>query len=549
MLASLAKKPQSKLSLFYREHKELLDWLAPSASTPVRCCAAKLINYFHRWESWKATKYPTRWIYQPLTQIRNDLINEHSIHVIRSAIALLEELGFLKRRKNLRDSNFRNGQDRTWQYRLCSDFILAKLEQYFKEEAQTLEISPFVNSESPTFGSESPAFTVERYTHISTSDSCTDSSLLEREEADFVQDEDPWTVDDDEEVEQEVLASFSNPQEISQKQEDSGEDHFSAPTEPKLTKMVEDNTSPSPEPKCSEVVQDDLKPLPKLKSDRPSGFHSDAERDGFYQALLELGKTQGKKSPVSWSFTIIKSIDAGEPCHYLSEYREGQQVGSFEKQEWEVAPGQVFPGFISYLTARLKKAGHTDEQAITAAHQQLKDVNLARSLWESCKRYIAKYSDDWEKQKQLGVQNAYVPPELLPQREVSSEQVGSMIASLQSGCVQLQLAESATAEEKPAELEPTKEKLSDPEPEIVTPQWLQQRLDSSPAQASLARTLARKFGYCIEEGLVFPAEGMPSVDNLRSLLTNPLTAPNVKRLIDAHPEWGFLIEAGEIHDF
>ncbi|HEY9819422.1 MAG TPA: hypothetical protein V6D35_01405 [Candidatus Sericytochromatia bacterium] len=25
----------------------------------------------------------------------------------------------------------------------------------------------------------------------------------------------------------------------------------------------------------------------------------------------------------------------------------------------------------------------------------------------------------------------------------------------------------------------------------------------------------------------------------RSLLTNPLTASKVKRLIDAHPEWGF----------
>ena len=102
----------------------------------------------------------------------------------------------------------------------------------------------------------------------------------------------------------------------------------------------------------------------------------------------------------------------------------------------------------------------TDEQAIVTAHQQLKDVNLARSLWESCKRCFAKYSDDWEKQKQLGVQNTYLPPELLPEREVSLEQVGNAIASLQTGCPQLQAVE-------PAELEPTEEQPIDPESEII----------------------------------------------------------------------------------
>jgi len=338
--------------------------------------------------------------------------------------------------------------------------------------------------------------------------------------------------------------------EIPQEQRTSGEDHFSASAEPELIKTVETKTSPSPEPRCSEVLQPDVKPLPKLKSDRPSGFRSASERDGFYQVLLELGKTQGKRSPAAWSTKIIKSVDAGEPCHYLTEYREGQQVGSCEKQEWEIAPGQVFPRFISYLTTRLKKAEMTDEQAIVTAHQQLKDVNLARSLWESCKRYIAKYSDDWEKQKQLGVQNAYVPPELLPEREVSLEQVGNAIASLQSGSVQLQAIEPAEPISTVAELEPAEEESTDPEPETVSPQWLQKTLDSSPAQALLARTLARKNGYRIEEGLVLPASGMPSIDSLRSLLSNPVTARKVEQLIAAYPEWGFWIDAaGEIHDF
>jgi hypothetical protein len=185
----------------------------------------------------------------------------------------------------------------------------------------------------------------------------------------------------------------------------------------------------------------------------------------------------------------------------------------------------------------------TDEQAIVTAHQQLKDVNLARSLWESCKRCFAKYQEDWEKQKQLGVQNAYLPPELLPEREVSLEQVGNAIASLQSGCAHLEPVE-------PAKLEPAEEQPTDPEPEIIPLQALQQKLDS-PAQASLTRIMARKMGYRIEEGLVLSGgEEIPSVEYLASLLTNPITARKVERLIAAHPEWGFWIDAaGEIQDF
>jgi len=131
----------------------------------------------------------------------------------------------------------------------------------------------------------------------------------------------------------------------------------------------------------------------------------------------------------------------------------------------------------------------------------------------------------------------------MPEREVSFEQAVGAIASLQTGCAQLQAAELA-------ELEPAEEKLTDPEPQIISPQWLQQNLDSSPVKASLARILARKWGYRIEEGLVLPAEGMPSVEYLRSLLSNSIMAPKVKRLVDAHPEWGFYLdEFGELWGF
>jgi hypothetical protein len=63
-----------------------------------------------------------------LHQIREDLNKEHSLHVIREAIELLIHLGFLERRQNLTAENERNGQIRTYQYRVYTDRIKAALE-------------------------------------------------------------------------------------------------------------------------------------------------------------------------------------------------------------------------------------------------------------------------------------------------------------------------------------------------------------------------------------------------------------------------------------
>jgi hypothetical protein len=81
-------------------------------------CAAKLIEYFLNWTNWKMRVHRTPWIYQPLERIRYDLIGEHSLHAIRRAIKLLEEMGLLERRHNPG-----NGQDKTWQYKLDVDLL------------------------------------------------------------------------------------------------------------------------------------------------------------------------------------------------------------------------------------------------------------------------------------------------------------------------------------------------------------------------------------------------------------------------------------------
>ncbi|BAY99914.1 hypothetical protein NIES37_38970 [Tolypothrix tenuis PCC 7101] len=81
-------------------------------------CAAKLIEYFRHWTKWKLKNHRTPWVYQPLKRIYADLMGEHSLHVIRSAIALLESMGIIEKQKNPG-----NGQDKTWQYKLHFDVL------------------------------------------------------------------------------------------------------------------------------------------------------------------------------------------------------------------------------------------------------------------------------------------------------------------------------------------------------------------------------------------------------------------------------------------
>jgi hypothetical protein len=174
--------PKAKLSLFYREHKELLEHLAPNTKTRVICCAAKLINIFTRWSNWKRPIYGTGWVYHRLADLHEELLEEHSIHVIREAIALLERLGFLDRRKNDRADNWRNGQDRTHQYLLRTDRITTALKQLFGDDAdQTLETTRFVKSQSPSVLPESPSDIDEAHTQIPPADSYTTSLSQDKE--------------------------------------------------------------------------------------------------------------------------------------------------------------------------------------------------------------------------------------------------------------------------------------------------------------------------------------------------------------------------------
>ncbi|MBK1990865.1 hypothetical protein A0J48_025720 [Sphaerospermopsis aphanizomenoides BCCUSP55] len=104
-------------------------------------CAAKLIDYFEKWRKWKVKYHRTEWIYQPIRQIKEDLMNEYCKPAITKAIGILEELGLVEKRHNPG-----NRQDKTWQYKLKLD----RLKELLCHRKQTSE-----HPESKNYHSES----------------------------------------------------------------------------------------------------------------------------------------------------------------------------------------------------------------------------------------------------------------------------------------------------------------------------------------------------------------------------------------------------------
>jgi DNA-binding MarR family transcriptional regulator len=159
-------------------------------------CAAKLLDYFEKWRRWKVKYHRTEWIYQPLRQIREDLMNEYCKPVVNRAIELLEDLGLIERRQNPG-----NRQDKTWQYKLN----ISKLKELLCHRKQTSE-SP----ESKNFHSES---TDEQYHKFNTESSNLDFYPVgeKNQELEINQEEETFP-----EIKQEVTQEPEIKQEISQ---------------------------------------------------------------------------------------------------------------------------------------------------------------------------------------------------------------------------------------------------------------------------------------------------------------------------------------------
>ncbi len=125
MSAIISTQKPSLLVILRREYLEI---------TNGNFCAAKLIEYFKHWTKWKLKTHRTPWIYQPLKNIYADLMGEHSLHVIRSAIAFLEDKKILSKRNNPN-----NKQDKTYQYQIN----LSELNELLERRKCNLERSEF----------------------------------------------------------------------------------------------------------------------------------------------------------------------------------------------------------------------------------------------------------------------------------------------------------------------------------------------------------------------------------------------------------------------
>jgi hypothetical protein len=76
------------------------------------------------------------------------------------------------------------------------------------------------------------------------------------------------------------------------------------------------------------------------------------------------------------------------------------------------------------------------QQSIAAAHRALRNKGEASELWESFKRTVVNFADQWERDKAMGLSGSYVPPELLVEAEVTIDEAAKAMQLLQSNSIQ-----------------------------------------------------------------------------------------------------------------
>ena len=491
-------KPYCSKMKFMIRHHDVYDILSVlfKESRRVVACMAEVVQYFSNWDEWKQKTQRTPWIYKPLHQIEADL-RAYSTRILRYAISRLEDIGIIERRHNpencldrvyqyrihldklklptsVRDksnsttkSPDQRGKRRSGSVSPClladdsslkespSDTLLP--EEPVIQDLPWNKLSGDTVQDKSSFASLAGILVVDDFTplansfdprkyafasgvqinHKNQSLSNRSISLSQHESESGVS------------FSYQVIAENSSfgavpidfylkpPQVVAQ------EDLAQALGKNKVKKerSPQERIKPREDKSSAAATVTFVEKPHQLKSPQPDyylrGFNSQLEKDSFYQALLELGKQKAQvRSPVRWANNIIKDINAGGLCEYLNEYRRGEPLGMCEKQEWEIAPGQVYPRFLRFLNCRLKTNQMSGEQSIAAAHKALRDKGEAMELWESFKRTVVNFAAQWERDKTLGVSGAYVPPELLADADVTIEEAAVAMQLLQSNSVQ-----------------------------------------------------------------------------------------------------------------
>ncbi|HEY9599628.1 MAG TPA: hypothetical protein V6D33_18350 [Cyanophyceae cyanobacterium] len=403
-----------------KEFKDVIEHLAPTAKKMLVYCGAKLINILMRWGNYRMARYPeprNEWIYLTQEDFCRELLEEHSIHCIRDTLNLLERIKLVDITRNWKWLNNRNGQTRTYQYRLNRQLLkqtittVKQRQLQEQEEAESLiysQIGKFAHanckSSYPSFNPADPRFTVEEYTQIPYTETSSKTSSLKRASADFSH------ID---ELEEELA-------------KEEGVQYYTVITEGMdYSPVNQDYQNKTEQPRKKQINHEGQ------FSVASGGFVSLEERDNFSLEFLEFAKHKpGVQSPVSWTRAVMRSIDNGESCIYLDEFRRGDKIGTCEQRDWEIAPGQPYDYFVTYLSRQFKTPLNSNEQATKEAFKMLADVHQARMLWEGYKRHLENLAQQWEKQQAMGVMNPYIPPEILPHQPVSNEQAAAAINKL-----------------------------------------------------------------------------------------------------------------------
>lgn len=217
------RSAQSYIAVIRRDYIDLLSNLASGAHKKTIQCAAAFMNYIHRWQIWKIKAQRTSWVYQPIKNIQEDLMDLFSKHVIRNAIALLMELGLMERR--VTPNNY---QDKTFQYKLNVNHLESLLKRFKSSTTKTTVESASNADESSKFKSDFREANAEQHTQIQYSDVIYKSIDSDAEEKEVSQEELVVLVEQVEIPSSEVEVISSEVKEILAPLSEAGEDQVSA---------------------------------------------------------------------------------------------------------------------------------------------------------------------------------------------------------------------------------------------------------------------------------------------------------------------------------
>ena len=160
-------------------------------------------------------------------------------------------------------------------------------------------------------------------------------------------------------------------------------------------------------------------------------FQSVSEMNEFQLALTEFAKATGKRNPGGFAQSIIKEMrTTGYEHPYWQEWKNGDVIGTHEKQEWEALPGQPYPYFLEYLTGELKRNEYTEAQALQQANWICSNPQHAKPHWEKFKIRVENEAKEKARLMEKGLQD-YVSPKWARQPRVSFEDAVTAVDQIQ----------------------------------------------------------------------------------------------------------------------